>query len=70
MAWSQKRRSAQELKKTGAHATCAPGTDRVALIQELRAERDAHAMASARVAQEAAAPAWFEARRVEGRSDS
>jgi uncharacterized protein len=46
------------------------GTDRDALIEELRAERDAHTKASSAAAQEAEAQAWLEARRAEGRSDS
>jgi uncharacterized protein len=45
------------------------GTDRDALIEELRAERDAHAKASSAAAQEAEAQAWLEARRAEGRSN-
>lgn len=46
------------------------GTDRDALIEELRAERDAHAKANTAAEQEAEAQAWLEARRAEGRSDS
>ncbi len=46
------------------------GTDRDALIEELRAERDAQTKASSAAAQEAEAQAWLEARRAEGRSDS
>ena len=46
------------------------GTDREALIEELRAERDAQAKAASQAAQEAEAAAWLEARRAEGISDS
>ena len=46
------------------------GTDRDALIVELRAERDAQVKASSAASQEAEAQAWLEARRAEGRSDS
>ncbi|WP_292928873.1 DUF1013 domain-containing protein [Novosphingobium sp. PASSN1] len=46
------------------------GNDREALIEELRAERDAHAKAASQAAQEAEAAAWLEARRAEGLSDS
>ena len=41
-----------------------------ALIEELRAERQAHAKAASQAAQEAEAAAWLEARRAEGLSDS
>jgi len=40
------------------------GDDREALIEELRAERHAHAQASAEAAQEAEAQAWLEAKRA------
>jgi hypothetical protein len=46
------------------------GNDREALIEELRAERQAHAKAASQAAQEAEAAAWLEARRAEGLSDS
>jgi len=46
------------------------GNDREALIEELRAEREAHAKAASQAAQEAEAAAWLEARRAEGISDS
>lgn len=46
------------------------GNDREALIEELRAERQAHAKAASQAAQEAEAAAWLEARRAEGISDS
>jgi len=46
------------------------GSDREALIEELRAERDAAAKAASEAAQEAEAQAWLEARRAEGVSDS
>ncbi len=46
------------------------GNDREALIEELRAEREAHAKAASQAAQEAEAAAWLEARRAEGLSDS
>jgi hypothetical protein len=46
------------------------GNDRDALIEELRAEREAHAKAASQAAQEAEAAAWLEARRAEGISDS
>ena len=46
------------------------GDDREALIEELRAERDANAKVAAEVAHEAEAAAWLEARRAEGVSDS
>ena len=46
------------------------GTDREALIEELRAERDASAKAASEAAQEAEAAAWLAARRAEGLSDS
>ena len=46
------------------------GDDREALIEELRAERDANAKVAADAAQEAEAAAWLEARRAEGVSDS
>ncbi|MCW1382321.1 DUF1013 domain-containing protein [Novosphingobium sp. KCTC 2891] len=46
------------------------GTDRDALIEELRAEREAHSKAAAEAAQEAEAQAWLQARRAEGLSDS
>jgi hypothetical protein len=40
------------------------GDDRVALIEELRAERDAQSKASVEAAQEAEAAAWLEAKRA------
>jgi hypothetical protein len=46
------------------------GDDRVALIEELRAEREANVKAAADAAQEAEAAAWLEARKTEGVSDS
>jgi len=46
------------------------GTDRDALIEELRAERDAQGKAASEAAQEAEAAAWLAARRAEGVSDS
>jgi len=46
------------------------GTDRDALIEELRAERQAHTKAASDAAQEAEAAAWLAARRAEGLSDS
>ncbi len=46
------------------------GTDRDALIEELRAERDAHAKVASAAAQEAEAAAWLAQRRAEGISDS
>ncbi|CAH0495021.1 DUF1013 domain-containing protein [Novosphingobium sp. CECT 9465] len=46
------------------------GTDRDALIEELRAERQAHTKAASEAAQEAEAAAWLAARRAEGLSDS
>lgn len=46
------------------------GSDRDALIEELRAERQAAARAASEAAQEAEAQAWLEARRAEGLSDS
>jgi len=46
------------------------GTDREALIEELRAERQAHTKAASEAAQEAEAAAWLAARRAEGISDS
>jgi hypothetical protein len=46
------------------------GNDREALIEELRAERDAQVKAASQAAQEAEAAAWLEARRAEGVSDS
>lgn len=46
------------------------GNDREALIEELRAEREAQAKAASQAAQEAEAAAWLEARRAEGISDS
>jgi uncharacterized protein len=46
------------------------GSDRDALIEELRAERDASAKAASEAAQEAEAAAWLAARRAEGISDS
>ena len=46
------------------------GSDREALIEELRAERQAAARAASEAAQEAEAQAWLEARRAEGLSDS
>ena len=42
------------------------GDDRDALIVELRAEREAHAKATAEASQEAEAAAWLEQRRAEG----
>lgn len=51
-------------------ATLRLGTDRDALIEELRAERLAQGKAAAEAAQEAEAAAWLEARRAEGLSDS
>jgi hypothetical protein len=46
------------------------GDDRVALIEELRAERETAAKVAAEAAQEAEAAAWLEQRRAEGVSDS
>lgn len=46
------------------------GSDRDALIEELRAERSAQVKAASEAAQEAEAAAWLEARRAEGLSDS
>jgi hypothetical protein len=46
------------------------GNDRDALIEELRAERQATAKAASEAAQEAEAAAWLAARRAEGISDS
>jgi hypothetical protein len=46
------------------------GDDREALIEELRAERDAAVKASADAAQEAEVAAWLETRKAEGVSDS
>jgi hypothetical protein len=46
------------------------GSDRDALIEELRAERQAHGRIAAEAAQEAEAAAWLAQRRAEGRSDS
>ncbi|OYZ34196.1 MAG: cytoplasmic protein [Novosphingobium sp. 16-62-11] len=46
------------------------GTDRDALIEELRAERQASVKAASEAAQEAEAAAWLAARRAEGISDS
>jgi hypothetical protein len=46
------------------------GSDRDALIEELRAEREAQHKAAVEAAQEAEARAWLEARRAEGVSDS
>ncbi len=46
------------------------GTDREALIEELRAERQAHIKVASQAAQEAEAAAWLAARRAEGISDS
>ncbi|MFN3424607.1 MAG: DUF1013 domain-containing protein [Novosphingobium sp.] len=46
------------------------GSDRDALIEELRAEREASAKAASEAAQEAEAAAWLAARRAEGISDS
>ena len=46
------------------------GSDRDALIEELRAERLAAAKAASEAAQEAEAQAWLQARRAEGLSDS
>jgi hypothetical protein len=44
------------------------GDDREALIEELRAEREASVKAAAEAAQEAEAQAWLEARRAEGQA--
>jgi hypothetical protein len=46
------------------------GDDREALIEELRAEREANAKAVAAAAQEAEAAAWLETRKTEGVADS
>jgi hypothetical protein len=46
------------------------GSDREALLEELRAERQAQGQVAARAAQEAEAAAWLAQRRAEGRSDS
>jgi hypothetical protein len=46
------------------------GTDREALLEELRAERQAQGQVAVRAAQEAEAAAWLAQRRAEGRSDS
>ncbi len=46
------------------------GSDRDALIEELRAERQAQGRVAAEAAQEAEAAAWLAQRRAEGRSDS
>ncbi|MCY1670388.1 DUF1013 domain-containing protein [Novosphingobium sp. SL115] len=46
------------------------GSDRDALIEELRAERVAQVKAASEAAQEAEAAAWLAARRAEGISDS
>lgn len=46
------------------------GSDREALIEELRAEREAASRAASEAAQEAEAEAWLAARRAEGVSDS
>ena len=46
------------------------GTDREALLEELRAERQAQGQVAVRAAQEAEAAAWRAQRRAEGRSDS
>nr|WP_206065961.1 DUF1013 domain-containing protein [Novosphingobium sp. ERN07] len=46
------------------------GSDRDALIEELRAERQATVKAASEAAQEAEAAAWLAARRAEGISDS
>jgi len=46
------------------------GLDRDALIQELRAERQANTQVVTQAAQEAEAAAWLAQRRAEGRSDS
>ena len=46
------------------------GDDREALIEELRAERDANVKAAADAAQEAEAAAWLELRKAEGVGDS
>lgn len=46
------------------------GSDREALIEELRAAREAQARAASEAAQEAEAAAWLAARRAEGISDS
>jgi hypothetical protein len=46
------------------------GSDRDALIEELRAERQAQGRIAAEAAQEAEAAAWLAQRRAEGRSDS
>jgi len=45
------------------------GTDRDALITELRAERDAAAKAAVEASQEAEAAAWLEAKRAEEASE-
>jgi hypothetical protein len=46
------------------------GDDREALIEELRAEREANAKVAAEAAQEAEAAAWLEQRRTEGVGES
>ena len=46
------------------------GDDREALIEELRAEREANVKVAAEAAQEAEAAAWLEQRRTEGVGDS
>jgi len=46
------------------------GSDREALLEELRAQRQAQGQVAAQVAQEAEAAAWLAQRRAEGRSDS
>jgi len=46
------------------------GSDREALLEELRAERHAQTRVAAEAAQEAEAAAWLAQRRAEGRSDS
>jgi Uncharacterized protein conserved in bacteria len=46
------------------------GSDRDALIEELRAQREAQSKAASEAAQHAEAMAWLEARRAEGISDS
>jgi len=60
---------AKAAKKAGLDSEAVPaeamgGTDRERLIEELRAERDAHEKAAAEAAQEAEAAAWLEAKRA------
>jgi len=52
------------------HSDSRLGSDRDALIEELRAERQAQGRVAAEAAQEAEAAAWLAQRRAEGRSDS